>query len=146
MHPNRYDPERRAEQRAALRRLRRAQLAEAPRIRQAVADTCLLTPARLRAPCRVAALAEARQVAMYLMRTRLTWPLPTRNGAFPATRIGRLRGGRDHSTVLHGVAVIAARLASGRGEDASLRQMVRAIGATRDATDEGEGVPRQRAA
>ncbi len=146
MHPNRYDPERRAEQRAARRRLRRAQLAEARRIRQAVADTCLLTPARLRAPCRVAALAEARQVAMYLMRTRLTWPLPTRNGAFPATRIGRLLGGRDHSTVLHGVAVIAARLASGRGEDASLRQMVRALGATLDATDEGEGVPRQRAA
>jgi len=38
MHPNGYDPERRAEQRAALQRLRRAQLAEARRIRQAVAD------------------------------------------------------------------------------------------------------------
>ncbi len=146
MHPNRYDPERRAEQRAALQRLRRAQLVEARRIRQAVADTCLLTPARLRAPCRVAVLAEARQVAMYLMRTRLTWPRPTRNGAFPATRIGRLLGHRDHSTIMHGVAVIAARLASGRGEDAALRQMVRAIGATLDATYEGEGVPRQRAA
>ncbi len=55
MQPNTHDAERRAEQRAALRRLRRAQLAEARRIRQAVADTCLLTPARLRAPCRVAA-------------------------------------------------------------------------------------------
>ncbi len=146
MHPNGYDPERRAEQRAALRRLRRAQFAEARRIRQTVADTCLPTPAHLLSPCHVAALAEARQVAMYLMRTRLTWPLPTRNGAFPATRIGRLLGGQDHSTVMHGVAVIAARLASGRGEDASLRQMVRAIGATLDATYEGEGVPRQRAA
>jgi len=75
---------------------------------------------------------------MWLMRTRLTWPLPTRNAAFPSERIGRLLGHRDHSTVLHGVAVIAARLASGRGEDASLRQMVRAIGAALDATDEDD--------
>jgi len=146
MHPNRDDPERRAEQRAALRRLRRAQLAEARRIRQAVADTCLLTPARLRAPCRVAALAEARQVAMYLMRTRLTWPLPTRNGAFPATRIGRLLGGRDHSTVLHDVAVIAARLSSGREDDAALRPLVDALAATLDAVDEGAATPRRQAA
>ncbi len=85
-------------------------------------------------------------MAMYLMRTRLTWPLPTRNGAFPCARIGRLLGHRDHSTVMHGVAVIAARLVSGRGEDASLRQMVRAIGATLDATYEAESVPDQRAA
>ena len=116
MHPNRYDPERRAEQRAALRRLRRAQLA------------------------------EARQVAMYLMRTRLTWPLPTRNGAFPATRIGRLLGGRDHSTVLHDVAVIAARLSSGREDDAALRPLVDALAATLDAVDEGAATPRRQAA
>ncbi len=146
MHPNGYDPERRAEQRAALQRLRRAQLAEARRIRQAVADTCLLTPARLRAPCRVAALAEARQVAMYLMRTRLTWPLPTRNGAFPAARIGRLPGGQDHSTVMHGVTVIAARLVSGQADDAALRHLVDALAATLDATYEAESVPDQRAA
>jgi len=69
MQPNVHDPERRALLRAALRRLRRAQVAEARRIRQTVADTCLLTPAQFRAPCRVAVLVEARQVAMYLMRT-----------------------------------------------------------------------------
>jgi len=63
------------------------------------------------------------------------WPLPTRNAAFSATRIGRLLGGRDHSTVMHGVAVITARLASARQEDAALRQMVRAIGAALDAPD-----------
>jgi len=166
MHPNGYDPERRAEQRAALRRLRRAQLAEARRIRQAVAATCLLTLAHLLSPCRVAARAEARQVAMYLMRTRLTWPRPTRNGAFPAARIGRLLGGRDHSTVIHDVAVIVGRLDSGRDhstvihdvavivgrldsgqpKDASLRQMVRVLAATLDATYEAEGLPRRRAA
>jgi len=146
MQPNGYDPERRAEQRAARRRLRRAQFAEARRIRQAVADMCLLTPARLRAPCRVAALAEARQVAMSLMHTRLTWPLPTRNGAFPATRIGRLLGGRDHSTVRHGVAMIAARLSSGREDDAAIRHLVDALAATRDAADEGAATPRRQAA
>ena len=60
---------------------------------------------------------------MYLMRTRLTWPLPTRNGEFPASRIGRLLGGRDHSTVLHGVAVIVAGLSSGREDDAALHHL-----------------------
>jgi len=86
VHPNTYD----AERRAALRRLRRAQLVEARRIRQAVAVAYILTPAHLLSPWRVAALTEARQVAMWLMRTRLTWPLPTRNRAFPCARIGRL--------------------------------------------------------
>ncbi len=81
-------------------------------------------------------------MAMWLMRTRLTWPLPTRNRAFPCARIGRLLGGRDHATVLHGVAVIAARLASSRQED----EMVRALDATLDATYEAEGLPHQQAA
>ncbi len=134
MDPNTHDGERRA----ALRRLRRAQFAEAHRIRQAVAVAYTLTPAHLLSPCWVAALAEARQVAMWLMRTRLTWPLSTRNRAFPCARIGRLLGHRDHSTVLHGAAVIAARLASGRPEDASLRHRVRAPGAALDATDEDD--------
>jgi len=52
------------DQRAALRRLRRAQLTEAQRIRDVVADSYLLTPAHLRSPCRIAARVEARQVAM----------------------------------------------------------------------------------
>lgn len=132
MHPNCLTED----QCAALRRLQRAQLAEARRIRRAVADAYLLTPAHLRSPRRPALLAEARQVAMYLMRARLLWPTPTRNAAFPCERIGRLLGHRDHSTVLHGIAVVAARLASGRQEDAYLRQMVRAIDTTLDATYE----------
>jgi len=83
---------------------------------------------------------------MYLMRTRLTWPRPTRNGAFPAARIGRLRGGQDHSTVMHGVAVIAARLTSSRVDDADLRHLVDALTATLDATYKAESVLDQRAA
>ncbi len=140
MHPNSHD----AERRAALHRLRRAQLAEARRIRQAVAAAYTLTPAHLCAPCRAHPLAEARPVAMYLMRTRLLWPTPTRNAAFPSERIGRLLGHRDHSTVLHGVAVIAARLVTDRPEDASLRQIVNALGTALDATD--EDATRRRAA
>jgi len=146
MQPNGHDPARDAGLRAALCRLRRAQFAEARRIRQAVADGYTLTPAHLRSPRRPAVLAEARQVAMWLMRTRLRWPRPTRTTEFPCARIGRLLGGRDHATVMHGVAVIAARLASGRQEDAYLRHMVRALGATLDATYEAEGRPHQRAA
>ncbi len=132
--------------RAALHRLRRAQFAEARRIRQAVAAAYTLTPAHLCAPCRAHPLAEARQVAMYLMRTRLLWPTPTRNAAFPSERIGRLLGHRDHSTVLHGVAVIAARLVTGRPEDACLRQIVNSLGAALDAIDEGRTHAHRRAA
>ncbi len=146
MRPNSPATTRRAGQHAALRRLQRAQLAEARRIRRVVAGAYTLTPALLRCPRRPALLAEARQVAMYLMRLRLRWPLPARTTAFPCTRIGRLLGGRDHSTVLHGVALITVRLASGRQEDASLRQIVRALGATLDATYEAKGLPPQRAA
>ncbi len=142
MYPNTHDGERRA----ALHRLRRAQFAEARRIRQAVAAAYTLTPAHLCAPCRAHPLAEARQVAMYLMRTRLLWPTPTRNAAFPSERIGRLLGHRDHSTVLHGVAVIAARLVTGRPEDACLRQIVNSLGAALDAIDEGRTHAHRRAA
>ncbi len=134
------------DQRAALRRLRRAQLTEAQRIRSVVADSYLLTPAHLRSPCRIATLTEARQVAMYLIRTRVLWPTPTHNRAFPCVRIGRLLGGRDHTTIMHGVVVIAARLVSARQEDAALRQMVRAIGAALDATDQDPAHAGQRAA
>jgi len=80
------------------------------------------------------------------MRTCLIWPMPVRNGAFPATRIGRLLGHRGHSTVLHGVAVIAARLASVRQENAALRHLVDAIGAALDATDQDPAHAGQRAA
>jgi len=142
MYPNTHDGERRP----ALHRLRRAQLAEARRIRQAVAAAYTLTPAHLCAPCRAHPLAEARQVAMYLMRTRLLWPTPTRNAAFPSERIGRLLGHRDHSTVLHGVAVIAARLVTDRPEDACLRQIVNALGTALDAIDEGRTHAHRRAA
>jgi chromosomal replication initiation ATPase DnaA len=75
---------------------------------------------------------------MWLMRTRLTWPLSTQTVAFSCTRIGQLRGGRDHATALHGSAVIAARLANEQQGDAYLRQMVCSASATLDATDRND--------
>jgi chromosomal replication initiator protein len=122
----------RAEKAAALRRLRRAQVVEARRIRDVVADCYTVTPAQLRAPCRHRSVAAPRQVAMYLMRADLHWPTVTRNAPFPMVRIGRLFGGRDHSTVAHDVAAIATRLHT----DVHLHWMLRTIRAMLDATHE----------
>ncbi len=83
---------------------------------------------------------------MWLMRTRLTWPAPAHDRTFPSARIGRLLGHRDHSTVLHGVGVSAARLSTGRPEDAYLRHTVNALTTALDAAYETERWPHQRAA
>ncbi len=109
-------------QRAAVQgaeaRLRAAQRAEAARILQAVAHAYNFTPAQLRSPSRPAELAEARQVAMFLMRTE---------ARATVEEIGRALD-RHHSTVLHGVAVIAAR----QERDRPLRWTVDAIRAELD--------------
>jgi chromosomal replication initiation ATPase DnaA len=125
-------------QRAALRRLQRAQLAEARRIRQAVADGYGVPVAQLQAAGRAREVSEARQVAMHAMRLRLRWPLATRNVPFPFERIGALLGERDHSTIMHGVAAIAARLGGDADGDGCLRHTVRSIHTTLDATYEGD--------
>jgi len=121
-------------QRAALRRLQRAQLTEARRIRQAVADGYGVPVGQLRATGRTREVSEARQVAMHAMRVRLRWPLATRTAPVPFGRIAALLGERDHSTIMHGVAVIAARL--GDDADGCLRYTARAIHATLHATYE----------
>lgn len=48
----------------------------------------------LKGPKRDASLVKARQVAMYLLKTELGLPL---------AEIGNLLGGRDHTTIMHGV-------------------------------------------
>ena len=125
-------------QRAALCRLQRAQLREACRIRQAVADGYGVPVAHLCAPGRTRAVSEARQVAMHAMRARLLWPLAVRNAPVPFGRIGALLGERDHSTILHGVAAIAARLAGDAEADGCLRYTARAIHAALDASYEAD--------
>jgi chromosomal replication initiator protein len=49
---------------------------------------------QLKGPKRTASLVKARQVAMYLMQTELRLTL---------VEIGNLLGGRDHTTIMHGV-------------------------------------------
>jgi chromosomal replication initiator protein len=60
-----------------------------------------LTPADLTGRRRTAEIAHARQVAMYLLRMENNLSLPA---------IGEHLGGRDHSTVSHGIDKIAAEL------------------------------------
>ena len=67
---------------------------------------------------RTAAVAEARQVAMYLLTDEL--------GSTP-TDAGRILAGRNHSTVIHGAGKIRDALAEG---DA---RIVRAVGAVKEA-------------
>lgn len=64
------------------------------RIKDVVAGFYDLTPGWLTGPCRKRQFARPRQVAMYLSR-QLT------GKSFPD--IGRLFGGRDHTTVIHAV-------------------------------------------
>jgi chromosomal replication initiator protein len=53
-----------------------------------------IKPTQLKGPKRDAALVKARQVCMYLLKQELELPL---------VEIGNLLGGRDHTTIMHGV-------------------------------------------
>lgn len=65
-----------------------------PRIMAATAESFGVSMPDLEGPSRRQPLARARQVAMYLCRELTDLSLP---------KIGELFGGRDHTTVLHGV-------------------------------------------
>ena len=60
--------------------------------------------ADLRSPSRQRAVAWPRQELMWALRCTAGWSLP---------RIGRYLGGRDHTTVLHGIRAHAKRMAEG---------------------------------
>jgi chromosomal replication initiator protein len=70
---------------------------------QTILDTCTryfnVTPAVLSGPSRAKAIAEARHVAMYLLRE---------DAQLPLKHIGHLLGNRDHSTVIHACRKIDA--------------------------------------
>jgi len=68
---------------------------------EAVAEFYNLTPMELKGNRRDKTTALARQMAMYLLREESNLSLP---------HIGKLLGGRDHSTVLHGCEKIARLL------------------------------------
>ena len=81
---------------------------------QAVARHYRIADEQIRGRSRTAAVAEARQVTMYLLATEL--------GMTP-TDTGRALGGRNHSTVIHGVSKIRDAIAT----DDRLRHAVNAI-------------------
>ncbi|KKU87898.1 MAG: Chromosomal replication initiator protein DnaA [Candidatus Beckwithbacteria bacterium GW2011_GWC2_47_9] len=66
-----------------------------------VAEYYQIKPAALYGERRLKTVALARQVTMYLMRKEVQLPLE---------EVGRILGGRDHSTVLHGQEKIAKLL------------------------------------
>ncbi|MCH7737024.1 MAG: chromosomal replication initiator protein DnaA [Chloroflexi bacterium] len=84
------------------------------RIFEQVAVFYALTVGDLMAKNRTKKVALARQVAMYLLIYEL---------ALSPTQVGRLLGGRDHSTVIHGAGKINGEVA----EDGQIRHDVLAI-------------------
>jgi chromosomal replication initiator protein len=83
-------------------------------IQRRVADHYDIRVADLVGPKRLRAYARPRQVAMYLAKTLTARSLPD---------IGRRFGGRDHTTVLHGVRRIEAL----RAEDAQIADDLAAL-------------------
>ena len=88
----------------ALRRLEKRQrepVASPDRITHLVASQWRVRPEALSSKSRSKNIAEARHVAMYVVRELLGTPLQG---------IGMLYGGRDHSTVLYSIRKVASRM------------------------------------
>jgi len=73
---------------------------------EGVAHYFNLQPAALLGPTRAKPVAEARHIAMYLLREDAQLPLKL---------IGRLLGNRDHSTVIHGCRKISTYVKTAKG-------------------------------
>ncbi|OGD83916.1 hypothetical protein A2165_00325 [Candidatus Curtissbacteria bacterium RBG_13_40_7] len=80
-----------------INRSKSAQKPTAQKIIQTVCDYFKVDREDLNSASRKASLVLSRQVLMYLMRTELDLPLE---------QIGQYIGGRDHSTVIHGIEKI----------------------------------------
>ena len=72
-------------------------------IQYLVADHFGIDPREMSSSRRLRAAARARQVAMYLIRRHTGASLPD---------IGRRMGGRDHTTVMHGIRRVEELIAS----------------------------------
>ena len=90
---------------------RSAQATSVEEIQQQVAERFGISRAELIGSSRAATPLRARQVAIYLTRELTDLSLP---------QIGRLYGGRDHTTVLNSLR----RIEAGLGEDAALTEKV----------------------
>jgi chromosomal replication initiator protein len=85
---------------------------------QAVCDFYRVKPTQLKGPKRDAALVRARQMAMYLLKTELDLTL---------VEIGNLLGGRDHTTVMHGVDKITALVENQPAISADIRGITKSL-------------------
>ena len=79
----------------------RSPIASPDRITRFVANHWRVRPESLPSKARSRKIAEARHVAMYLVRELLGTPLQ---------QIGEIYGGRDHSTVLYSIRKVATRM------------------------------------
>ncbi len=126
-------------ERRAVRRLQAAQLREAERVAGVVAWYYGYTVADLQGRRRPADVAEARQVAMWIMRTTLHWPTAGENIPFSPNRVAGVLA-RDRATVLYGIAAVAAR----RGRDPQFRRLLEEITLLVERPDEGCAGERKR--
>jgi len=79
-----------------------------------------LPTAALQGPTRAKPIAEARHIAMYLLRE---------DAQLPLKQIGRLLGNRDHSTVIHGCRKVStyAKTAKGQHQLAEIQTQIRSL-------------------
>ncbi|OAN51875.1 MULTISPECIES: chromosomal replication initiator protein DnaA [unclassified Sphingobium] len=87
-------------------------------IQKACAAHFKIDPSEMRSKRRARAVARPRQVAMYLAKKMTPRSLP---------EIGRIFGGRDHSTVIHAVRTIEALRESNPDMDADVRALLRQL-------------------
>jgi chromosomal replication initiator protein len=87
-------------------------------IQKACAAHFKIDPSEMRSKRRARAVARPRQVAMYLAKKMTPRSLP---------EIGRIFGGRDHSTVIHAVKTIEALRESNPDMDADVRALQRLL-------------------
>ncbi|WP_145073962.1 chromosomal replication initiator protein DnaA [Sphingobium wenxiniae] len=87
-------------------------------IQKACAAHYRIDPAEMRSKRRARAVARPRQVAMYLAKKMTPRSLP---------EIGRIFGGRDHSTVIHAVRTIEDLRQSNPDIDADIRALQRQL-------------------
>jgi chromosomal replication initiator protein len=86
-------------------------------VRRRVAEAWNVTPEALQSKKRTKDLTVPRQIAMFLIKEMFDLPL---------VEIGKLFGGRDHSTVIHSIAKVEEELTT----DAAFRRRVETLRAT----------------
>jgi chromosomal replication initiator protein len=87
-------------------------------IQKACAAHYRIDPAEMRSKRRARAVARPRQIAMYLSKKMTPRSLP---------EIGRIFGGRDHSTVIHAIRTIEALRRDHADIDADIRALQRKL-------------------